>query len=206
MSRLWGHERAQSAASVGSFVIRRMEGGFRPWSGDYDGGGQGSDGANDEDRARAREEAAYARGLADGRRTVEAELGAEQDAVARLAESLQTLRPQPSLPLAMLLAETVDRLVRDIVGEVEIDALRLLSRAKAAAALIAESTEPAKLRLHPQDAELLAEAALEIEIERDLALPRGTILLETADGWVEDGPAMRLDRLRAELDRIGAAQ
>jgi hypothetical protein len=32
------------------------------------------------------------------------------------------------------------------------------------------------------------------------------LLLETGAGWIEDGPAVRLDRLRAELDRIGAAR
>jgi hypothetical protein len=31
------------------------------------------------------------------------------------------LKPEPTLPLALLLAETVDRLVREIVGEVDID-------------------------------------------------------------------------------------
>ena len=36
------------------------------------------------------------------------------------------------------------------------------------------------------------------------ALERGTLILETGHGWVEDGPAVRLERLRAELDRMGA--
>ena len=30
----------------------------------------------------------------------------------------------------------------------------------------------------------------------------GTVLLETAQGWVEDGPEARLDQLRAALDQI----
>jgi hypothetical protein len=32
------------------------------------------------------------------------------------------------------------------------------------------------------------------------------VLLETAEGWVEDGPAIRLERLRAELDKVAAAR
>jgi flagellar assembly protein FliH len=207
MSRLWREDRAQEASSLGSFVIRRGEASFRAWAAEQERSSAGNDAAfSAEDEATARENQAYLRGLADGRQTIEAEVAAEREAVARLAETLQALKPEPSLPLALLLAETVDRLVREIVGEVEIDGLTLLARAKAAAALIGEASQPAKLRLHPDDAKLLKDAALEIEVEGDLALPRGTVLVETADGWVEDGPAMRLDRLRAELDRMAASR
>lgn len=208
MSRLWREERAQEAASVGSFVIRPSGNSFRPWVSDSENKAPASnDGAfTAEDHAAQREEEAYLRGLADGRRTVEAEVAAERNAIAQLAETLQGLKPEPTLPLAMLLAETVDRLVREVIGEVEIDGIRLLARAKAAAALIGEATQPARLKLNPEDAKILAEAQLEVEIEADPALPRGTVLLETADGWIEDGPAVRLDRLRAELDKVAAAR
>ena len=40
----------------------------------------------------------------------------------------------------------------------------------------------------------------------DAGLARGSIVLETGHGWIEDGPAVRLERLRAELDRMGAPQ
>jgi flagellar assembly protein FliH len=100
----------------------------------------------------------------------------------------------------------VDRLVREIVGEVDIDGLKLLGRAKAAAALIGEATQPARLRVHPDDAALFAEAPLDVAVEPDARLARGAVLLETADGWVEDGPAVRLERLRAELDKVAAAR
>lgn len=204
MSRLWREERAQAASSLGSFVIRRGEMPFRPW-------GQERPAENDgpfdaEDAVSALENQAYTRGLADGRRTVEAELAAERDAIAQLAETLPSLKPEPTLPLALLLAETVDRLVREIVGEVDIDGLKLLGRAKAAAALIGEATQPARLRVHPDDAALLGEAQLEVAVEPNARMERGTVLLETADGWVEDGPAIRLERLRAELDKVAAAR
>lgn len=203
MSRLWREERAQSAASLGSFVVGRRDTPFRPWA------AEGSHAISDSlpvDMACQVEEIAFARGVAEGRRTVEAEFAAERDAIARLAENLQALKPEPTLPLAMLLAETVDRLVREIVGEVEIDGLALLARAKAAAALIGEATQPARLKAHPDDAALLAEADIEIEVEGDLALARGSVMIETADGWIEDGPAIRLERLRAELDKVAAAR
>jgi flagellar assembly protein FliH len=38
----------------------------------------------------------------------------------------------------------------------------------------------------------------------DETIERGGLLLETGQGWIEDGPSVRLDRLRAELDRMGA--
>ncbi len=204
MSRLWRAERAEAASSLGSFVVRQGQKPFRAWSQDRPAENDG--GFDGEDALSALENQAYARGLADGRRTAEIELAAEREAVARLAETLPGLKPEPTLPLALLLAETVDRLVREVVGEVDIDALKLLGRAKAAAALIGEATQPTRLRLHPDDAELFEGAELEVAVEPDPALPRGSVLLETAEGWVEDGPAVRLERLRADLDKVAAAR
>jgi flagellar assembly protein FliH len=146
---------------------------------------------------------AYADGLAEGRRTVEAEVAAERDAVARLAEVLENLRPEPPRELGMLLSETVKRLVRQIVGEVEIDGEKLLERAHAAAEIIADETGPVRMRLHPEDFERLQDARLDVEMIPDSHLAPGTILLETGDGWIEDGPQVRLDKLRAALDQLG---
>lgn len=203
MSRLWRDERAQGASSLGSFLVRPNAVSFTPW------GGQDGEASNDSvpaDMAARVEEIAFLRGVAEGRATAEAEFAAERDAIGRLAETLQSLRPEPTLPLAMLLAETVDRLVKQIAGEVEIDGLSLLARAKAAAALIGEATQPARLKVHPQDLALFEDCDLDIPVEGDLALERGAVMIETADGWIEDGPAIRLERLRAELDKVAAAR
>jgi len=206
MSNLWGAERASVAASLGSFVVRR-DGAtpFRPWANDS-GDCLGEPMASAEDEAQSREDLAYARGIADGRRTVESEIAAERVAIAALAESLPNLQAESTLPLAMLIAETVDRLVKQVVGEVEIDGLSLITRAKAAAALIGEATQPARLRAHPDDAALLGKAGLDVAVIADLMLERGQLLLETTEGWVEDGPAIRLERLRAELDKVAATR
>ena len=146
---------------------------------------------------------AYADGLAEGRRTVEAEVAAERAAIARLAEVLENLRPEPPRDLGLLLAETVKRLVRQIVGEVEINGEALLDRAHAAAEIIADETGPVRMRLNPADHERLQDARLDVEMVPDSHLAPGTILLETGDGWIEDGPQVRLDKLRAALDRLG---
>ena len=207
MSRLL-RRNGEEAASLGSFVLSHGNGGFRPQGGSA-GGSPGKDRDAPvtlaQERARLQEEA-FALGCEEGRKTVEAEIAAERDALARLAESLAVLRPEPANALALLLAETVDRLVRQVVGEVAIDADLLLARAKAAAELVAKDVEPTRLRVHPDDIFHLQEARLAVPLHADPALCRGALVLETGQGWIEDGPAVRLDRLRAELDKMAAAR
>lgn len=210
MSRLLREERARAAAALGSFVIARDHPNFTPWhnesgapSPDNDGGARPL--GREEELLRAQAQA-FSDGFEEGRRTVELEVAGEREAIARLAESLEALRAEPTNALALLLAETVDRLVREIAGNVEVDATLLLARAKKAAELIGENVEPSKLRVHPDDAPLLAEARLPVEIVADPEIPRGNLRLETGHGWIEDGPQVRIERLRAELDRMAAGQ
>lgn len=207
MSRLL-RKTGEDAASLGSFVLSHGNGGFRPRAGN-DGYTPGNDGDRPvtaaQERTRLQEEA-FALGCEEGRKTAEAEFAAERDALARLAESLAVLRPEPANALALLLAETVDRLVRQVIGEVEIDANLLLARARAAAELVGKDVEPTLLHAHPDDIPYLEAARLAVPLRADPALSRGTIVLETGHGWIEDGPAVRLDRLRAELDKMVAAR
>jgi flagellar assembly protein FliH len=200
MSRLLRQTDPAEIASLGGFVLRRGEAAFRP----RPSAAFGLAGENDLDGEDEAEADAYAQGYADARATIELEIAAERDAIAQLANSLEALKPEPTGALAMLLAETVDRLVRQVVGEVEIDGITLLARAREAAELIGKDTEPSRLRAHPEDAALLETAELDIELIADPALERGALVLETGHGWIEDGPTVRLERLRAELDRMGA--
>ena len=204
MSRLLRRS-GESAASLGSFVLAHGAAGFRPRGGEARAPGNDTDGpiTAAQERARLQEEA-FALGCEEGRKTVEAEFAAERDARARLAESLTVLRPEPANALALLLAETVDRLVRQVIGEVEIDGQLLIARAQAAAALVAKEVEPTRLRAHPDDIVYLEAGKLQIPLHPDPSLGRGAIVLETGHGWIEDGPAVRLDRLRAELDKMAA--
>ncbi len=208
MSRLLRAIDAQ-AESLGSFVLSHREAGFRPrnaeggFSADND---EASRPLTAEQERMHREEESFAAGHAEGRREAELDYEAERDALARLAQSLQVLRPEPANALALLLAETVDRLVREVAGQVEVDPNLLLDRARQAAALVARDVEPSKLRAHPDDIVHLERAGLTVVLEADPGLARGSIVLETGHGWIEDGPAVRLERLRAELDRMGAPQ
>jgi len=190
---------------IGSLAASRIRT-FTPWNSEP----APTEVANDHG-ARASDPAAihaegFAQGFEQGRRTVELELAAERNALTRLAESLDVLRPQPSGALAALLAETVERLVRQIVGEVGVDPAMLINRAENAAALVGEELEPSKLLVHPDDVAILSSARIPLHVVGDPALERGSIVLECGGGWIEDGPLVRLERLRAALGRIGAPE
>lgn len=149
---------------------------------------------------------AFARGYEEGCRAMEAEFATERAAMQRLIAAAETLQPEPPAALASLIAETVGRLVRQIVGEAPIDPDLLLARAEAAAALVVDETRPVRMRLCAADCLLLADAGLELELVADPVLAPGTILIETKDGWIEDGPAAALARLSRQLDRMGIAR
>lgn len=203
MSRIWSRAAAEAAASAPVWAKPEEKGGFTPWPNQAEAPSDPAPAISeylDPEVIRAQ---AFAEGLAEGRRTVEAEVAAEREAVARLVETLENLQPEPPRELGLLLAETVKRLVRQIVGEVEIDGDALLARAQAAAEIVADESAPVRMRLHPEDHVRLQGARLDLELVSDGHLAPGTILLDTADGWLEDGPQVRLDKLRAALDRLG---
>ena len=204
MSNLWSSDETDKIASVGSFAIERDEPTFTPWGSSQPGDEETAE-VTPLDLESVRADA-FARGWEEGRRTAELELAGEKEAVARLAESLETLRPEPGNALALVLAEAVDRLVRQIVGAGAIDAAQLVARAEAAAALIADELAPARLRLNPEDVPLLEAARIPVALVADASLARGSLIIECGEGWIEDGPAIRLERLRAELDRMGAPE
>jgi flagellar assembly protein FliH len=146
----------------------------------------------------------YAAGLEAGRLAAYEEVAAERAALHALAAGLEALDPGGADGLAQVLSAGVLRLVTQIVGEVEIDAAVLAERCRAVAAAAAEETAPARLRLHPTDVARLQGAGLALEMVGDPLLAPGTVVLDTGQGWIEDGPHIRLERLRNALDRLGA--
>ena len=213
MSKFWQPELAETATAVPPWVRQGDIEHFRPWSlvdqenrhsslprlsnADHD-----PSPVHDGGDLQAR---AFAEGFEEGRRAVEELVNDERAALAHLMQSLETLRPEPSKGLAMLLAETVERLVHQIMGEVTIDKATLHARALGAAELIGEESGRLRLRLHPEDLALLEGMELPAPAVADPHLMRGTVMLETDEGWIEDGPEARLEKLRAALDRMGLA-
>jgi len=192
--------------SSGSFTPRSAEASrFSAWA-ESDGADHGfhSKASNDVANAEALIAQGYADGLNEGHRLAMIELEEERAALQRLASSLECLNPEGSDGLAAMLANSVKRLVTQIVGEVEINADTLLERTQAVAAMIAEETAPSRLRLHPTDVVRLKGANIAVELVGDPLLAPGTIVLDTGTGWVEDGPHVRLEKLRTQLDRLGA--
>jgi flagellar assembly protein FliH len=191
----------EELTQVGSFNVPRQGTAFKPAWGETTSSSQ-----PEADAPPSSPDDIYALGFQDGQRAAEEALSEARVAIARLAESLEVLRPEPSNALALLLAETVERMVRQIVGQVEVDRALLVARAEAAAALIGTETAPARLRVHPDDLSFFIGARIPVEIMADPHVERGGLRLETGQGWIEDGPSVRLDRLRAELDRLGTPQ
>lgn len=143
---------------------------------------------------------AFTMGFDEGSRVATEANGAEAEARNRLAQALELLAPAPSGMLSTMLSATVVRLVEQIVGEVEIDIERLLQRCDTVAAFIEDNDQKGALHLHPEDIALLEGEEIGVRLVGDSNMHRGCVRLETADGWVEDGPDVRLHRLRALLD------
>lgn len=204
---MWNAATGVAAARLADFLAEPKPVSFTPWA--RTGYGMTDHFEGEPTRAQpavdvaAIEADAFAAGFAEGRRTAELEVADERAALLRLAETLQALRPEPHQELGLLLAETVERLVRQIVGEVTLDQDIIRARANAAAELIAEEATPARMRLSPEDHARLQDAELPVEMIADPALPAGMVLVETGEGWIEDGPEVGLEKLRIALDKMG---
>ncbi|NIJ09578.1 flagellar assembly protein FliH [Sphingomonas vulcanisoli] len=146
----------------------------------------------------------YARGFQDGYAAAHAAASADTGGLDRLAAALGNLTTESPAALGTMLAESVMRLVRQVVGEVTLDATVIAERAHAVAAIVADEALPARLRMHPEDVARMEGVPSPLDIVPDASLKPGTVVAETANGLVEDGPAVRLERLRAALDAMAS--
>ena len=137
----------------------------------------------------------YAMGYADGEAAANERHAGEHEAADRIVAAIAQLRAEPAEDLARHLAETVSRLVRDIVGETTITADEIKRRAHGAAALLAESDAASAVRLHPDDAALAGAEVEGLAVIAEPGLARGDIRIECASGTLEDGNALRLAAL-----------
>lgn len=147
-------------------------------------------------------EEGYRLGFADAEQT----FCVERERHAALLAACEIFQPEPSEELALLIAETVEGLVRLAAGEVEIDAGLLLERARRAAALVAAADTARTLYLNPDDLALIDPDALPLVAVPDPDLSRGSLRIEDSAGWVEDGVSIHLDALREQLGLGGERQ
>lgn len=134
-----------------------------------------------------------------GRADADEGFAAERARYRSLIAACECFQPEPSEALALLIAESVEKLVRVTVGEVAIDGEKLIARAKGAAALVAESEGARVIYLNPDDVALVGTQALSLEIVADETLTRGSLRLEHPTGWIEDGVEVHLNALREQL-------
>lgn len=210
MSRLWREDSGADAVRIATSGLASVAAGedFAPWAGVEGGHAPVRPAAprapgNDIEAIRA---AAYAEGLADGRHTVEQELIAERAALGALAESLEAVQPEAPEALAAVLAEVVGRLVRQIVGEVEISDRMVRERVEAVANIVAEQGGPARMRLNPEDVARLGRSDFDFAVLPDPHLLPGSVVVETASGWIEHGVEAGMERLRQALDQMAVAR
>lgn len=144
---------------------------------------------------------AFTMGFEEGHRVASETLAADQQAMADLTEALGQLAPA-SGTLSTMLSSAVIRLVAQIVGEVEVDTALLLERCQTVATFIEDNEGKTALHLNPEDVPLIEEAGIGVPIIADANLRRGAVRLDTAEGWIEDGPDVRLSRLKAMLDNM----
>ena len=206
MFKVWDANSSLDAASIPLGGMGQVKSGsFRSLYSDAPvGAGRGMHAAppamTDEDIIEQARMEAFTLGFDEGCRVVGDAAAADAEARARLAEALELLTPAPSGMLSTMLSAAVVRLVEQIVGEVEIDIERLVQRCDTVAAFIEDNEDKSALHLHPEDAAMLEGEAIGLKLIGDPAMHRGCVRLETADGWIEDGPDVRLSRLRALMD------
>lgn len=147
--------------------------------------------------------AARAAGFSEGVAHARTLADADDDHRAALAAALADTGRIDREALARRLRETVMFLVTQLVGEIGVSADLLAARVAAATDLLADGAEAAVLRLHPDDAALIA-AALPDHLHAigDASLARGSFVIEAASTIVEDGPERWLEQLGAAIERV----
>lgn len=156
-------------------------------------------------------DAAYERGLADGRAAALAEMSGDADRDAtmltRLAEALRADDRFDRARLARHMRQTVMFLVTRMVGEVGVQSDLLGARIEAATDMLADAAESAMLRVHPDDVALLeGKLPRTVFAVGDATVARGAFVLESASTIVEDGPDLWLEQLAQAIDRVALPQ
>ncbi|KQN92367.1 flagellar biosynthesis protein FliH [Sphingomonas sp. Leaf231] len=146
--------------------------------------------------------AGYQDGLADAANAADAVVARERELLEAVAESMKAGGAIDRVALADALRRTVTMLVTQLVGEIGVSAPLLAARVEAATELLADASESAMLRVHPEDMPLL-EGRLPGTVfpVGDESVARGSFVLEAASTIVEDGPAMWLEQLTTAIER-----
>jgi flagellar assembly protein FliH len=142
----------------------------------------------------------FVAGFHEGERVAREACEADDTVRRQLADAITLAAGAGEGMLASLLSQAVLRLVTQIVGEVPVDEAMLAERCAAIAACIDPDDGKSVLEVNPDDLPLIDTQGIAVALAPNPAISRGSVRLATADGWVEDGPDVRLARLKAMMD------
>ncbi len=146
--------------------------------------------------------AGYQDGLADAAIAADAVVARERELLEALVGSMKSGGAIDRVALAESLRRTVTMLVTQLVGEIGVSAPLLAARVEAATELLADASESAMLRVHPDDLPLLeGRVPGTVFPVGDENVAPGSFVMEAASTIVEDGPAMWLEQLTAAIER-----
>ena len=146
--------------------------------------------------------AAYEEGFAAATAAFETNAARDRALLDALLTEIRAGRGLDREAVALRLRQTVLALVERLVGEVGVSGELLAARIQAATELLADSSESALLRVHPDDVALLDGGLPDtIFAVGDAQVARGSFVLEAASTIVEDGPALWLEQLATAIDR-----
>lgn len=147
--------------------------------------------------------AGYAEGLAAAAAAAQGAVDRDRTMLVELAATLSSNDRFDRDTVATQLRQTVLFLVSKLVGETGVSAELLTLRIDAAIELLADTTESALLRVHPDDVALIeGNLPKTVFAAGDPSIARGSYVLESASTIVEDGPEMWLDQLAHAIERV----
>lgn len=141
----------------------------------------------------------FERGLAEGQAIAAVAFADERRRLQALIAAANALQPVEPESLRTLIYTTVVRLVHEVVGATPVDVEMLQRQVGEAMDFAGAEGNDAVLKLSPDDAALLADAALPLPMVADAHLTHGTLRLETHAGAVQHGRAVQLEALRMQL-------
>lgn len=224
MSRIWSAEQLGAATPVSGFgsfgsLGRQPDGDFRSLYGEEAGLSRAWNVTHPSQRTSVADHAdmapepvdtvdpveqaaqeAFLQGFREGERIAREAMEADNAARDQLVHALGHIAQAGEGTLATMLSQAVVRLVGQIMGEVALDEALLKERCAAVAACIDSDDSKAVLEVNPEDLPLIEMEQAGVALTANPALARGTVRLATHEGWVEDGPDIRLARLKALLD------
>ena len=131
----------------------------------------------------------YAKGSQDAAALAEQHAREADAARSRIESAFERLADEQNVELERRLRETILTLCEHTLAPLTTDPDALTRRISNALSLLRRSEDERVVRLHPDDLALVANRLSEsIKVEPDAAMARGQLLVETADGGLEDGP------------------